>query len=233
MSTIGIIGAMQVELATILEVITTLEKRQIAGFDFTVGEYAGNKVVVTRCSIGKVNAATCTQLLIDHFGVGAIINTGVAGSMNPHVRFADVVIGDRLTYHDVRPKQMVNHFPFKEHFTASTKLVALAKAAVQEVLTGDYAYHVGKIVTGEQFVTDRQLKQSIVEAYAPLCVEMEGAAIAHVAELNGIDFVVIRSISDHADDSANVDYDTFEALAAERSAKLVLTMLKHAAKDNS
>jgi adenosylhomocysteine nucleosidase len=147
--------------------------------------------------------------------------------MSDNVHFGDVVISDQLTYHDVRPQQMQKHFPYKASFTPSSKLVELAKQAGEVVLGKEYKYHVGKIVTGEQFVTEQALKQRIADSYHPLCVEMEGAAIGHVAEINGVDFVVIRSISDHANENTVIDYDVFEALAANQSASLVLQMLEH------
>ena len=226
MKTIGIMGAMKIEIAKLKETLLLTEEKQIAGFEFYVGSYKGLKVVLTTCGVGKVNAACCTQILIDHFGVTAVINTGIAGSMSDDVHFADVVISDQLTYHDVRPKQMTMLFPYKAHFTPNQELIELAKQAGEIVLSKEYKCHVGKIVTGEQFVTEQALKDRIADAYHPLCVEMEGAAIAHVAEINGVAFVVIRSISDHANENTEVDYNAFEALAANQSASLVLQMLE-------
>jgi len=232
MKTIGIMGAMKIEIAKLREAFQISAERQIAGFVFYSGSYEGVPVVLTTCGVGKVNAACCTQILIDHFAVTAVINTGIAGSMHDEVHFGDVVISDQLTYHDVRPQQMQRLFPFKEHFTASASLVDLAKRSGESVLAKEYKCHVGKIVTGEQFVTEQALKQRIADAYHPLCVEMEGAAIAHVAEINEVPFVVIRSISDHADENAEVDYNVFEALAANQSANLVLKMLEKMQRDN-
>jgi len=226
MKTIGIMGAMQIEIAKLKETLLLSEEKQIAGFVFYVGTYKDLNVVLTTCGIGKVNAASCTQILIDHFGVIAVINTGIAGSMSDEVHFGDVVISDQLTYHDVRPQQMQKHFPNKAYFTPSHELIELAKHAGEVVLAKEYKCHVGRIVTGEQFVTEQALKQRIADAYRPLCVEMEGAAIGHVAEINGVAFVVIRSISDHANENTVIDYDVFEALAANQSASLVLKMLE-------
>ena len=176
--------------------------------------------------IGKVNASSCTQILIDRFNVTEIINTGIAGSLNKKVKLCDIVISDNVTYHDVRQAQMKNHFPFKEFFTTNEQLRELAIKAYENNVPQNYDYHIGRIVTGDTFVCDDDLKKKIITNYNPYCVEMEGAAIGHVAEINKIPFIIIRSISDNADKEASINYKEFEGIASNNSAMLVLGMLE-------
>ncbi len=226
MRTIGIIGAMNVEVELIKSKFTVENKKQYAGFIFYVGKYKGLNIVLTSCGVGKVNASSCTQILIDKFNITEIINTGVAGSLNEKVKLLDIVISDNVTYHDVRQIQMKSCFPFKEFFTASEQLRELAIKAYENIEAPSYNYHIGRIVTGEGFICDDHLKKVIVDNYNPHCVEMEGAAIGHVAEINEVPFIIIRSISDNADNNATVNYEEFEDIAANNSAVLVLNMLE-------
>ncbi|MCL1948625.1 MAG: 5'-methylthioadenosine/adenosylhomocysteine nucleosidase [Turicibacter sp.] len=218
---IGIIGAMDIEIQEIKKWMGTYQTVQKAGFTFYVSEF----VVLTSCGVGKVNASCCTQLLIDTFQVSAIINTGIAGGLHPEVETLDMVLSSTCTYHDVRPVQMASCFPFQEAFIADPALMDLAKEAFEKLETGS-RLHVGKIVTGESFVSSSQHKEEIVKGYAPHCVEMEGAAIAHVAHLNQVPFLIIRCISDMADGNAALTYEQFEIQAASLSANLVCLMLE-------
>lgn len=226
MQTIGIIGAMDLEIELIKNSITILKEEIYAGFKFYIGVFKDVNLVLTSCSIGKVNAAACTQILIDKFGVTTIINTGIAGSLNNEVKICDIVISNNVTYHDVRKEQMKGWFPFVEHFETSNLLVETAIQAYQNMKIKEFNYHVGRIVTGEAFISDNELKSKIIKSYSPHCVEMEGSAIGHVAYINKIPFIVIRSISDNADCDAHINYDNFEKISANNSSNLVLNMLK-------
>lgn len=226
MKVIGIIGAMDIEIQLIKDRMIIANKKQYAGFIFYVGKYKDLNIVLTSCGVGKVNASSCTQILIDRFNVTEIINTGIAGSLNEKVKLGDIVISDNVTYHDVRQVQMKSCFPFKEFFTANEQLKGLVIKAYENSIFNNYDYHIGRIVTGEAFVSDNNLKNAIITDYNPHCVEMEGGAIGHVAEINGIPFIIIRSISDNADDNATLSYDEFETIASNNSAKLVLNMLE-------
>lgn len=226
MKTIGIIGAMDIEIELIKDKMMIENEKQYAGFKFYIGKYQGLIIVLTSCGVGKVNASSCTQILIDKFNVTEIINTGIAGSLNDKVKLCDIVISDNVTYHDVRQVQMKNCFPFKEFFTASKQLMELAIKAYESIKPQNYNCHIGRIVTGEGFVCDDDLKKAIINNYKPYCVEMEGAAIGHVAEINKVPFIIIRSISDNADNNATLNYDEFESIAANNSAMLVLNILE-------
>ncbi|GAA0338087.1 5'-methylthioadenosine/adenosylhomocysteine nucleosidase [Bacillus carboniphilus] len=225
MKKIGIMGALQVEIDILLEKMDAHEKRTVAGFPFYCGKLYGNEVIITCCGVGKVNAAACTQALIDKFGVNYIINTGIAGSIRSEIRVCDVVISSDVTHHDVRKDQMTSLFPFQEVFQANGELIQMAKEACMSTLEKN-KHHIGRIVSGEAFVSTTQLKNDIKEAYQPACVEMEGSAIGHVAFLNDVPFVVIRSISDNADEEAEMSFEAFEEIAAHQSAGVVLEMVK-------
>ncbi len=225
MKKIGIIGAMQVEIDLLIARMKTYEEFTIAGFPFYTGTLFGKNIVLTRCGVGKVNSAACTQVLIDRFNVECIINTGIAGSLKSEIKILDLVISSDVTHHDVRKAQMKNLFPFKESFIANNSLVELAKKAC-EMLDVKPNYHFGRIVSGEGFVSDTRLKDKLINDYSPACVEMEGSAIGHVAFINNIPFLILRCISDQADEDAAMLYEHFEELAANQSAAVVLEMIK-------
>ena len=226
MNRIGIIGAMKIEIELIKNEMLYIDEKVYAGFKFYLGKYKNVDIIVTNCGVGKVNAATCTQILIDKFNVSKIINTGIAGSLNDNVKVYDTVISDNVTYHDVRQVQMTNWFPYKEFFTANKELINLAVTEYKNIESKGNNYHIGRIVSGDSFISDNNLKKCIIDCYKPYCVEMEGAAIGHVAEINEIPFVIIRSISDNADDEATITYEEFEKISADTSAKVVLKMLE-------
>ncbi|MGG0722390.1 5'-methylthioadenosine/adenosylhomocysteine nucleosidase [Bacillus mycoides] len=226
MNRIGIIGAMQIEIDLLSEKLVIQEQQTIAGIPFYVGEFMGTEVIVTRCGVGKVNAAACTQILISKFDVESIINAGVAGGLHPDVKVGDLVISTNVTHHDVNKNQMKNLFPFQEEFHASEELRDLARKAVNSSSL-NITVHEGRIVSGECFVEDSKLKEQLVTEYAPHCTEMEGAAIGHIAHINDIPFLVIRSISDSADDEAQVSYDDFAKTAANYCSEIIVEMIKN------
>lgn len=222
---IGIIGSTSIEIQSIKDNMFIERKEKYAGFDFYICKYKELDVVVTSCSVGKVNASSCTQILIDKFNVDKIINTGIAGSLNENVKLGDVVISDDITYHDIIPIQMKNCFPFKKYFNADEKLKEVAFSAHKNSDLDSYNCHIGRMITGDAFIADTDLKYRLMRDYSPYCVEMEGAAIAHVSDINNVPFVIVKSISDNADDNAAIAYREFEIIASNNSAKLVINML--------
>lgn len=222
----GIIGAMSSETALIRGMMEDVKEHKFNKSIYWEGTLWGKKVVLTTCGIAKVNAAACTQRLIDIFNVDYIINTGIAGAMAPHLKILDVVISDTLNYHDADLEIMKKYEPFVVNFPADKDLIKAAKDACDKVLTGESSAYVGRIVSGDQFITDSKVKKDIYERFEPMCVEMEGAAIGHVCFINGVGFVVIRTMSDNADDGGCMDYDKFEHMAAEVSAKIVSQLIK-------
>lgn len=223
---IGIIGAMEVEIEMLLDNITDLKLIKYGMFNFFKGYFNKKEVVIVKSGAGKVNSSCCAQMMIDKFDVDCVINTGIAGGIYEALNVCDVVISRDVTYHDVNPDFMKDFFPFKECFEADEKLIDISKNAIDSLAIRDYKYFIGRIVSGDKFVNDRDYKTKIVERYNALCVEMEGASIGHVCYLNSIPFVIIRSISDNADDNAVETYEEFERKAAEQSANLILEIIK-------
>lgn len=226
----GIIGAMEVEVAALKEAMNSERTVTKAGMDFMEGILEGQPVVVVKSGIGKVNAAVCTQILADVFGVDAIINTGIAGSLKAEINIGDVVISTDVLHHDMDATGFgypLGQIPQMEQFSfeADKDLRNKAKAVCKKV-NPDIEVFEGRIVSGDQFISDRTHKEKISTEFAGFCTEMEGAAIAQAASLNGIPFVIIRAISDKADDSASMDYGTFEKKAIEHSVRLVRGFLQ-------
>ena len=226
----GIIGAMQEEVQELVEAMEVEATRTKAGMEFFCGQLEGCAVTIVRCGIGKVNAAVCTQILIDDFGADRIINTGIAGSLDADIDITDVVISEDLLHHDMDatgfgyPKGQIPRMETLS-FKADTDMIETAlkacKTAVPEI-----GIHKGRIVSGDQFISDPERKKAIIECFRGKCTEMEGAAIAQAAYLNGVPFAVIRTISDKADDSASMDYPEFEKKAIANSVKIIKEFCK-------
>ena len=221
----GIIGAMEIEVEGLKKSMEIQREVQKAGMEFCEGLLHGCPVVVVRSGIGKVNAAICTQILIDEFQVEAVINTWFAGSLDARIDIGDIVISTDLVQHDVdavnfgyEPGQIPQMDVFS--FAADEALSALTEKVCRE-MNPDISVFCGRVVSGDQFVADKAVKERISGSFHGLCTEMEGAAIAQAAYLNEIPFVVIRAISDKADESASEDYPTFERKAAQHCMRLV------------
>ena len=230
MRRIGIIGAMDEEVEGLKALMEDSVITQKASMDFYAGTLEGKNVVIVRSGIGKVNAAVCTQILADDFGVEVVINTGIAGSLNNDINIGDIVISTDLIHHDMDavafgyPKGQIPQMD-KFSFQSDSTLRSLAVKVCREV-NPDIQVFEGRIASGDQFVADQSVKDFIVSEFGAYAVEMEGAAIAQAASLNKIPFLVIRAISDKADGSAHVDYPAFEKLAIEHSMKLTRKILR-------
>ena len=223
---LGIIGAMESEVEVLVSCLANKQQTEKVGSVFYEGVLNGLDVVVVRCGIGKVNAALCVQMLCDLFAVTHVVNTGIAGSLTPELDIADLVISRDAMYHDVNccnfgyvPGQMPG---MPVSYTADDELVRLAFLAAEEVNPGHA--RTGRVASGDLFVAEKSAKNRIIEKTGALCTEMEGAAIAHTAYRNKVPFVILRAISDKADDSAEMDYPTFEAIAAHRCAEVAMNM---------
>lgn len=226
---LGIIGAMDEEVIKLKEVMEDVKITRKASMDFYKGTMSGKEVVVVRSGIGKVNAGICTQILVDEYNVDAVINTGIAGSLNPAIDIGDIVLSTDALQHDVDATGFgydLGVIPRMDTstFLADENLKKLAKTSCEKV-NPDIKVFEGRIVSGDQFISDRDKKKYIVDNFKGYCTEMEGAAIAQAAYLNDVPFLIIRAISDKADDSATVDYPTFETKAIEHSVKLVKDMV--------
>ena len=229
MKTIGIIGAMDVDVAILKEKMEDVRIIKKASMDFYEGILAGKKVVVVRSGIGKVNAGICAQILADVFSVDAIINTGIAGSLNKNINIGDIVLSTDVVQHDMDAtgfgyrKGQIPQMPVF-FFNADDNLRRLAAEVCKEV-NPDIQVFEGRIASGDQFVCDQDVKNRIVSEFSAYATEMEGAAIGQAAYLNEIPFLVVRAISDKADGSAQMDYSEFEKAAVDHSVRLTLNML--------
>lgn len=231
MKKIGIIGAMEEEVAKLKENMQIQGTSVIAGMEFCQGICEGQNVVIVRSGIGKVNAAVCTQILCDVFKVNAIINTGVAGSLKNEINIGDIVLSEDALQHDMDATGFgydPGVIPRMEEsvFKGDEMLLKLAQKVCQEV-NPDIQVFRGRVVSGDQFISDHDVKQRIVNSFGGFCTEMEGAAIAQTAWLNKIPYLVIRAISDKADGSAEMDYSEFEMKAIEHTVRLMTGMLRN------
>lgn len=231
MSKTGIIGAMELEVEQLKSKMTVSNIVKKAGMEFYEGTLNGASVVVVRSGIGKVNAALCVQILVDLFEVTHIINTGVAGSLNAALDIGDILISKDAIHHDMDTTifgYQLGEIPQMgtREFQADERLMSLAKSSCEKVNEGIHAI-VGRVVSGDQFISSKEVKERLIVNFQGDCAEMEGASIAHGAYLNKVPFVIIRAISDKADDSAEMDYPSFERAAAAHSAKLVEDMVQY------
>ena len=226
---IGIIGAMEEEVSILKETMEIQETVEYAGMTFCKGKLCEKDVVIVRSGIGKVNAAICAQVLVDKFQVKVLLNTGIAGSLDAAIDIGDMVISTDLVEHDMDASifgDPVGQIPRMDTFSfpADPALVEKAKEANMQA-NPDIHTFTGRIVSGDQFVSSSEVKERLVTNFQAKCTEMEGAAIAHAAYLNKISCVIIRAISDKADNSATMDYPTFEKKAIEHSVRLVQNLL--------
>ena len=213
---IGIISALPVENRILMDMMQDRVEEIFAGMTFYRGEIYGMKVVLFNCGVSKVNAAMYTQLFIDRYDPACVIFTGVAGSMSERVKHMDLVLADQLTYFDINPVQLQNCFPNIVKFRADARLGSIILSHAPES-------HRGLIITGDQFIHGKEEKERLKAAFPDaLCVEMEGCAVAQVCRMNEVPFEVLRCITDLADDEAEESYKKFEAMAATKSADIIL-----------
>ncbi len=229
MNKIGIIGAMDLEVDALKTEMQVSQIVKRASMEFYEGTLKGTNVIIVKSGIGKVNAAICAQILIDLFEVTHIINTGVAGSLNADLDIGDILVSTDAVHHDMN----VTVFGYKlgevpqmglREFPADENMIKVAMETCREV-NPDITVRSGRVASGDQFISDNAVKEFIISNFKGDCAEMEGASIAHAAHLSNIPFVIIRAISDKADNSAEMDYPTFEREAAKHSAKLVAHMI--------
>lgn len=227
---IGIIGAMDVEIARLRDQMKIERSLEKARMTFLEGKIGDTEVVVVKSGIGKVNAAICVQILSDDFNVTHVINTGIAGSLDPEINIGDVVVSIDACYHDV-DATIFGYEPGEipqlgvRSFTADPDLREKAVKAIRSA-DPDIGVFEGRVISGDQFIGGNLSKERLM-SFKALCTEMEGAGIAQAAYLNHIPFVIIRAISDKADGSAEMDYPTFEKKAAEDCARLVINFIKN------
>lgn len=231
----GIIGAMDTEIQILREQMDRCRTNSLYGLTFYQGRIGCHDVVLAKCGIGKVNAARCAQILIDRSNPDYLINTGVAGGVGPDLKLGDMVLSIDLVQHDFRmaalgcvdgcqtldgPKDKPTLFQADEALLTRFEKIAQETA-------GENAIHRGRIASGDTFVADKETKIRLYESFDALACEMEGGAIAQVAQAAGVPFLVVRAISDLADGSASESYAAFERHAAHLSASMLLKFLEN------
>ena len=229
--TFGIIGAMDSEIRRLLEAANDWQTQDRAGLTFYAGTRAGQRLVLVKSGIGKVNAARCAQILLDCYAPDYLINTGIAGGLSQGLGVGDVVVGAELVQHDfdvtafghARGYLCTGEDDTKPTvFRSDEQLVSLvADLAVD----APYTIRRGRIATGDAFISSRAAKAELSSLFAADAAEMEGAAIAQTAAACGVPFLVLRAISDLADGTAADSFDAFEQETADRSASLLLTLI--------
>lgn len=226
---IGIIGAMEEEVALLVQQMEGASEATKAGILFVEGSICGMQAVVCRSGVGKVNAAVAAQLLIQSFGAEAIVFTGVAGALDPELEVGDMVISSDCMHHDMDVRALgfsLGTIPYQETsvFAADPGLRELAWEAGQRLFPG--RLRLGRVLSGDQFIADKSAGAFLHRELKGMCAEMEGAAVAQVCAMNKIPYVVIRSMSDKADGSAPGSFAAFTAQASRNSCRLVEELLK-------
>ncbi len=212
---IGIIAALDCEMVEFCRDFGAVESKYFGIFE---GKCGAHEVFISLVGVGKVNAAANTQRLIDIFGVDCVINSGVAGCISKKLGVCDIAISKELTYHDFTPIDVLDKYaPHTSVFKADEKLVTLANDACRKIDDENFKFDTGMVVTGDRFIEDSSVVARLRQDYDALCTEMEGAAVAHVCVLNSIPFVVIRAMSDNADESADMSFQEMSAIAAKRA----------------
>lgn len=226
---LGLIGAMTEEIELVEKNMTVTARSGKAGITFIEGQFHNHFIVLCKSGVGKVNAAVCTQLLVDLFAVDTVIFTGVAGALDPELEVGDIVVSSECMQHDMDASALgfpKGTIPYQEVsvFSADETLISLALEAGRKVFHG--RVKLGRVLSGDQFIADRNLVSRLRNELHGACAEMEGAAVAQVCSMNQIPFVIIRSMSDKADGSAHVSFAEFTVQASENSYRIVDEIVK-------
>ena len=225
---IGIIGAMDIEVENLKAQIENKETKIISGIEFVSGKIFNKEIVVAKCGIGKVFAAICTEAMILNFKPDYIINTGVGGTLTEKLSIGDIAISQALCQHDMDtspigdPKGLLSGINII-NIPADEKLIELAQEIIKEQSINCKK---GIIASGDQFIASKVQKDFIISEFSAIACEMEGASVAHVCYVNNVKFLVLRAISDSADNSSHMDYPTFLKMASENSTKVTLGLIE-------
>lgn len=223
---IGIIGAMPEEIGNLLDAMHTSLAQQRGPFTLHIGRLEGKGVIVAQCGIGKVNAAALTQVLI-HQGISQLIFTGVAGGLARGLNVGDIVVSTDCVQHDLDVTALgyqAGEIPGEDFsWPADETLQRLALESARKL--NDVSAVAGRVLSGDQFINSTQKQAFLRDSFAGACAEMEGASVAQVCAKWQIPFVIIRSISDIADNDAKVDFREFTPLAAARAGQVVRGIL--------
>ncbi|WP_040329260.1 5'-methylthioadenosine/adenosylhomocysteine nucleosidase [Clostridium ihumii] len=223
---IGVIGPSDNEIMEFINKICDVKIVEYAMLKFYIGNYEGVEVVAVICGVCKVNAAITTQILIDKFEVTHVILTGVAGGLDKKLKIGDTIISNDIAHHDVSKEILIEYHPYMKdiYFRANSQLINICEKIIKSKDISNKCY-VGRIITGERFITNNE-REELIERFNPLCVDMESASVAHACYVNNIPFVVIRSISDNADEDASNSFKNNVNIAALNSMKITEEIIK-------
>ena len=221
---IAIVCAGNTEFEPFLRGIPNAVITEKALLRFYEGTLCGVPIVALYSGVCKVNAAIAAQLLIDHFHVDAIINAGTAGGIDPAVQLFDTIVSTESAYHDVADDILTDFHPWMPSiwFPADAHLIDAARRAAQVC---PHPVRFGRMVTGEQFITDDH-RDEIIAGFAPLSTDMETAAFHHVCYANKIPLIAVRSITDTADHSGAAHFKQNCEQASNISAQVVMELLR-------
>jgi adenosylhomocysteine nucleosidase len=225
---IGIIGAMRVETDTLKAQVTDAVKETVSGIEFVSGKLYGKDVVVAQCGIGKVFAALCAQTMIIRFGADKIINTGVAGTLFDKLGILDIAVATEVVQHDMDTSPLGD--PVGLISGINVIKIPASRSLADDVEKAAASLGInclkGVIASGDQFINNAEKKSYIHSQFDAIACEMEGAAIGHVCYVNGVDFAIIRAISDNASGEADIEYPEMVRRAAAQSAAIIKKLLE-------
>lgn len=231
MNSFGIIGAMDSEILSLKDSLMCVEEESYGGFKFYKGNYNDLNIILCASGIGKINSSLATQTMILKFQVNGIINIGTAGTLTQRIGLGDLIVSEKATFHDVKKLQMISYWPFKEEFEADDYLIKKTYRAYENLVKKDYRLFTGKCVTGDIFVASDEMKYLIANEFRADCVEMEGGAIAQVAHINKIPFIIIKAICNNSDDKASALYNEFDGMCISKVGELVKALLLEISKE--
>ena len=223
---IGIIGAMNSEISALKKNIANVKSEKISGVEFISGEIAGKDVVIAKSGIGKVFATICVEAMILNYHPDEIIHIGIAGALSSELGLKDVAIASSVVQHDIdqtafdMPRGFIQGLDIVE-IPCSKKLVSDLEDCANKL---NINYKTGIIASGDQFINDEKIKLSIANNFNAIAVEMEGAATGQVCYVNGVDFCIIRAMSDAADNSTDT-YESSKYLASDVATKIIIEYL--------
>jgi len=227
---IGILCALERELEQMIQQVEAAETRVLCGYTYVSGKLRGQDVVLAKCGVGKVNAAVCAQAMIMTWPVKLVINSGVAGALRAPLEIGDICVANDLVQHDVDTTAVGDPIGFVS--TVEKTYFPCAEWAVEGILKAAQSFEGinamrGRIASGDQFVSDAQVKTRIVANFDADACEMEGGAIAQVCYINGVDCAVIRAISDSSSGNHHMEFAEFMPMAARNSSSVVLKFLEN------
>lgn len=227
---IGIIGAMPEEVQALKDLMIITEETKIHDIPFFIGTLENKDVILMQSGVGKVNAAYSTTLLLEHFQIDALINIGSAGGLNLDENVGDVVVGKYVKHHDLDVtafgRKMGELEGLPKAFEADMHLLKATNKCLEEL---NIPYHVGLIVSGDQFIArEEQVSKIKLNFKDAMCAEMEAASIAHIAYLYHKPFIILRSLSDiFGKGGNNIQFDEYLKIASKNSAALCQKMMRH------